>query len=101
MTTVKSISAQALRQKDLKQALIVDVRTPMEFAEKRLVLPTTLAPVTELDPHMVALRSGALTDTPIYTLCASGRRAQTAAAKFAEAGFTDITVIEGGIAACK
>ena len=101
MTTVKSISAQALRQKDLKQALIVDVRTPMEFAEKRLVLPTTLAPVTELDPHMVALRSGALADTPIYTLCASGRRAQTAAAKFAEAGFTDITVIEGGLAACK
>ena len=101
MTTIKSISAQALRQKDLKQALIVDVRTPMEFAEKRLVLPTTLAPVTELDPHMVALRSGALADTPIYTLCASGRRAQTAAAKFAEAGFTDITVIEGGLAACK
>ena len=43
MTTIKSISAQALRQKDLKQALIVDVRTPMEFAEKRLALPTTLA----------------------------------------------------------
>ena len=101
MTAVKSISAQALRQKDLKQALIVDVRSPMEFAEKRLALPATLAPVTELDPHMVALRSGALPSTPIYTLCASGKRAQTAAAKFAEAGFTDITVIEGGLAACK
>ena len=101
MTAVKSISPQALRQKDLKQALVVDVRTPMEFAEKRLALPATLAPVTELDPHMVALRSGALPSTPIYTLCASGKRAQTAAAKFAEAGFTDITVIEGGLAACK
>ena len=101
MTTVKTISAQALRQKDLRQALVVDVRSPMEFAEKRLALPATLAPVTELDPHMVALRSGALPSTPIYTLCASGKRAQTAAAKFAEAGFTDITVIEGGLAACK
>ena len=101
MTTIKTISAQALRQKDLRQALVVDVRSPMEFAEKRLALPATLAPVTELDPHMVALRSGALPSTPIYTLCASGKRAQTAAAKFAEAGFTDITVIEGGLAACK
>ena len=101
MTAVNSISAQALLHKDLKQALIVDVRTPMEFAEKRLALPAALAPVTELDPHMVALRSGALPTTPIYTLCASGKRAQTAAAKFAEAGFTDITVIEGGLAACK
>ena len=101
MTAVKSISAQALRQKDLKQALVVDVRTPMEFAEKRLAHPATLAPVTELDPHMVALRSGALPETPIFTLCASGKRAQAAAAKFAEAGFTDVTVIEGGLAACK
>ena len=101
MTAPKSISAQALRQKDLKQALIVDVRTPMEFAEKRLAHPATLAPVTELDPHMVALRSGVLPETPIFTLCASGKRAQAAAAKFAEAGFTDVTVIEGGLAACK
>lgn len=101
MTAPKSISAQALRQKDLKQALIVDVRTPMEFAEKRLAQPATLAPVTEIDPHMVALRSGALTDTPIYTLCASGKRAQTAATKFAEAGFADVTIIEGGLTACK
>ena len=101
MTAVKSISAQALRQKDLKQALVVDVRTPMEFAEKRLAHPATLAPVTELDPHMVALRSGVLPETPIFTLCARGKRAQAAAAKFAEAGFTDIAVIEGGLAACK
>ena len=101
MTSVKSISAQALLHKNLQQALVVDVRSPMEFAEKRLAIPATLAPVTELDPIRVAQRSGALTDTPIYTLCASGRRAQTAAVKFAEAGFTDVTVIEGGLAACK
>lgn len=50
---------------------------------------------------MVALRSGALPETPIFTLCASGKRAQAAAAKFAEAGFADVTVIEGGLAACK
>lgn len=101
MTSVKSISAQALLQKDITQALVVDVRTPMEFAEKRLARPAALAPVTELEPRDVALRSGALQTTPIYTLCASGRRAQTAAAKFVEAGFADVTVIEGGIAACK
>ena len=47
------------------------------------------------------LQKNALTDTPIYVLCFSGRRAKTAAAKFAEAGFTDVTVIEGGIVACQ
>lgn len=101
MASVKSISAQALRQKDLKQALIVDVRSPMEFSEKHLAVPTAFAPVTELDPSQVALRSGALPDTPIYTLCASGKRAQAAAEKFVAAGFTDVAFIEGGLAACQ
>lgn len=101
MPSIQSISPQALRQQNLRQALIVDVRTPMEYSEKRLATPTVLAPVTELDPFQVALRSGALPDTPIYTLCASGRRAQTAAAKFSEAGFSSVAYIEGGLAACQ
>ncbi len=101
MSSVQSISARELHGVDLKQALIVDVRTPMEYSEKRLASPTALAPVTELDPRDTALRSGALEDTPILVLCRSGARAKTAAAKFAESGFTDVRVIEGGIIACQ
>lgn len=101
MSAVRTISAKDLHALDLQQMLIVDVRTPMEFAEKRLARPTAFAPVAELNPQDLALRSGVLQDTPILTLCASGRRAQTAAAKFMEAGFTDVRVIEGGLAACQ
>ena len=42
MASIKSISAQALRQKDLKQALIVDVRSPMN----PLFTPITLKGLT-------------------------------------------------------
>lgn len=101
MSSVQSISARELHGVDLRQALIVDVRTPMEYSEKRLALPTAFAPVTDLDPHDAALRSGALEDTPILVLCRSGARAKVAAEKFAQAGFSDVRVIEGGLNACQ
>ena len=101
MSTVRSISAQDLQSLDMRQVCIIDVRTPMEYMEKRLAVPTVLAPVNELDPKDVALRHGLLEDTPIVTLCASGRRATAAATKFMDAGFSDVRVIDGGLAACQ
>ena len=101
MSTVQSITAKELHSIDLRQALIVDVRTPMEYAEKRLATPTALAPLLDLAPRDTALRNGVLADTPILVLCNSGSRAKTGAAKFAESGFSDVRVIEGGLDACQ
>lgn len=101
MSAVRQIHAQELQSIDMRQVCIVDVRTPMEYSEKRLAAPTALAPVNELNPMDAALRHGILQDTPILTLCASGKRATAAASKFMDAGFTDVRVVEGGIAACQ
>lgn len=100
MSTVQSITAKELQSMDLRQALIVDVRTPMEYAEKRLAIPTALAPLLDLAPRDTALRNGVLADTPILVLCNTGSRAKTGAAKFAEAGFSNVSIIEGGLSAC-
>ena len=97
MSAVRTISAKDLHALDLQQMLIVDVRTPMEFAEKRLARPTAFAPVAELNPQDLALRSASLQDTPILTLCASDRRADHRR-QIVEAG-TDVRVIEGSLAA--
>ena len=78
MSTVQSITAKELHSIDLRQALIVDVRTPMEYAEKRLATPTALAPLLDLAP-----------------------RAKTAAEKFTEAGFSNVRFLEGGLDACQ
>ena len=101
MASAQTVSAAELRGKNLRHALVVDVRTPAEYAQKRLLMPTALAPVDALDPAAVAQRNGILPDTPVFTLCASGRRAQSAADKFLEAGFRNVRIIEGGIAACQ
>ncbi|WP_291302951.1 rhodanese-like domain-containing protein [Desulfovibrio sp. MES5] len=101
MSTVQSMTAKELHSMDLRQALIVDVRTPMEYVEKRLAMPTALAPLLDLNPRDTALRNGVLADTPIITLCHSGSRAKTAAEKFAEAGFNNVRFLEGGLDACQ
>ncbi|ATD80782.1 MULTISPECIES: rhodanese-like domain-containing protein [Desulfovibrio] len=101
MSAVQSISARELHSVDLKQALVVDVRSPMEYSEKRLAMPTAFAPVTDLDPRDVALRSGVLADTQLFTICRSGARAKSAAEKFFRAGYTNVRFIDGGIAACE
>lgn len=101
MSAVRNISPRELQSMDMKQVLLVDVRTPMEYSEKRLTTATALAPVNGLDVKDVALRNGILPDTPVFTLCASGRRATVAAAKFVEAGFADVRVVEGGLIACQ
>ncbi|MDD4701574.1 MAG: rhodanese-like domain-containing protein [Desulfovibrio sp.] len=101
MSSAQSISARELHAVDLRQALIIDVRSPMEYSEKRLATPTAFAPVTDLDPHDAALRSGALEDTPILVLCRSGARAKVAAEKFMQSGFSNVRFIEGGLDACQ
>ena len=101
MSTVQSITAKELHSIDLRQALIVDVRTPAEYAEKRLAMPTALAPLLDLAPRDTALRNGVLADTPIITLCHSGSRAKAAAEKFTEAGFNNVRFLEGGLEACQ
>lgn len=99
MRNITEIAAHDVPALDLNRVIIVDVRTQAEFAEKRLLLLTALAPLDELDPEDFALRHGILKSTPVYTLCASGNRAKKAAQKFLDAGFSNVYTITGGLAA--
>ena len=72
--------------------LIMDVRTPAEFNELR-ASPARLMPLDKLDIEAVkAARRG---DEPVYVLCRTGSRANTAACKLCAAG-VDAVVVEGG-----
>ncbi len=101
MTTLKSIQPSELANVDLYRNVIIDVRTQMEYDEKRLKLRHAFMPLDALQPRDFMLRHGFDRDAVIYTLCASGRRAATAAEKFIAEGFTNVYVIEGGLTACQ
>ncbi len=80
---------------------LLDVRTSAEFNDMRLAMPVTFMPLEELNVEAFASLHGITKDTPLYFLCASGRRAQMAAEKFAEAEFANLYVLEGGFAGIK
>lgn len=74
---------------------VIDVRTPVEYAEVH-VAQARLLPLDSLAPKTL-VESGQLPrDRPIHILCRSGQRAAKAAEHFAKEGFDNTVVVAGG-----
>ncbi|MBA4749025.1 MAG: rhodanese-like domain-containing protein [Alphaproteobacteria bacterium] len=99
--SISTISPEILRHLDPGKYLILDVRTPMEHAEKRLKRPHQHVPLDVLNPVDFMIKSAENSTTKIYLLCRTGQRSKVAAEKFLVHGYDNIFVIEGGIVACE
>ncbi len=100
MTAIKTISAEELKQRDLQDGIILDVRSGMEHDEQRLTCAHAHVPLDWVNPAQFMQQQGKSAETPVYILCRSGGRATKAAEKFAAAGYENVYVITGGIMAC-
>jgi len=90
---MKTISPAEL-QKILAEnpdATVLDVRTPVEFAEVHAPAAKNI-PLDELNPTTLSLDK----NQPVYLLCRSGQRATKAAEKISRDGFSQPVVIAGG-----
>lgn len=101
MTSYQTFCAEGLQSLDPNASIILDVRTKMEHAEKRLTFSHAHIPLDELKPTDFMMRHGLDKDSGVYILCRSGKRATQAADKFVAEGYRNIHVIEGGIIACE
>ena len=87
-------AAAATKGADASLPLIVDVREPDEFARER-VEGAALVPISQF-----AARHGELPkDRPLYMLCQSGSRSQSATMYLLQAGWSDVKNVTGGISA--
>lgn len=95
---IKSISPQQFHnlQQEGGTSELIDVRTPEEY-EARRAIPSKNFPLDQLDPEAIAKSLGLSKDDPVYFFCRSGGRSFKAAARFAEAGFSNVYNVEGGI----
>jgi rhodanese-related sulfurtransferase len=75
---------------------VIDVRTPAEYKSAHVV-GAELLPLDQLDATAFCQKAG--TDTPVYILCQSGKRASMAAEKLTAAGHTQAIIVEGGTVA--
>ncbi len=74
---------------------LVDVRTPVEFAEVHVPAARN-EPLDRFDPAQLFGPGGLPKDQPVYILCRSGARAAKAADKMVRAGLTNGVVVTGG-----
>jgi rhodanese-related sulfurtransferase len=83
--------AEALKACSTRGALLIDVRTPVEYRAVH---------AAEAQPHPLdRLDAGPfanLGDKPVYILCKAGGRARQAAEKLATAGIGNLHVVRGG-----
>ena len=74
---------------------MIDVRTPVEFAEVHVPQAHNV-PLDQFDPKNLLASGQVLKDQPVYLFCRSGGRASKAADKFAKEGLANAVVVEGG-----
>ncbi len=77
-------------------ALLLDVRSPEEFARAHLPEARNV-PLEALKERLDEL--GPFIERPVAVICRTDRRSRRAALLLAEAGFADVRVVKGGMAA--
>ena len=73
---------------------VIDVREFSEFNSERIA-DAQLMPLSNFEKHAAEIDHG----KPVYLMCRSGNRAKQAAERLIRKGFTDVHVVEGGMAA--
>ena len=77
------------------KAVVIDVRTPVEFAEVHIPQAYN-APLDRFQPDTL-IADGALSrDQPVYLVCRTDGRASKAAARLIAAGHAQVNVVTGG-----
>ena len=77
-----------------KKAQVIDVRTPEEYARGH-IRQSKLIPLSNLTEQLPLAKLNQ--DKPVLIVCESGMRARRAAALLAKEGYTDVSVLDGGI----
>ena len=95
---VKRISPVVLKElmESSRAHAVLDVRDPMEFHEKQIFM-TTNAPRGDIE--FLAARLVPVKATHVVCMDEGGSRAEHVAALLEECGYTDVSVLEGGLGA--
>lgn len=94
VTTIAPKAVADLQSKGQK-CVIIDVRTPVEYASVHIP-EARLIPLDGLDPASVAKTAGVGSGDTLYVVCKAGGRAAKACQKFMDAGIAAVVSIEGG-----
>ncbi len=92
----KNVSVNDLKNSSEANKLILDVRQPDEFAQGH-VPGAKLIPLGNLKARLAEVPN----DAPVYVVCQSGGRSQTASDLLSKNGKSDVRNVQGGTSAWK
>jgi rhodanese-related sulfurtransferase len=81
--------------KNGKSIDLIDVRTAPEYGEVHVPVARNI-PLDQLDPAAIMQARNGSQAEPLYLICKTGTRAVMAGAKFVQAGFNNVILVEGG-----
>jgi rhodanese-related sulfurtransferase len=90
-------TAEAIQIVNQRNGLFLDIRDSAEF-KKEYIAESMNLPLSSLETNIAKLKD---TTQPIILICASGQRSSTAAKQLRSSGFSDISVLSGGLNAWK
>lgn len=98
---IKEVSVDDLKQQELANAIVLDVREPQEHQQgvipNATPLPRGLLEFKIFDlPQLKDLSQEEAQQTPIYIYCASGGRSACAALALQQLGFSQVASVAGG-----
>lgn len=86
--------SQAVQKINQDQAILIDIRTAESYKAHHIPQARNI-PASEL----LAKTEKIAKDKPIIVVCDSGRNAQGSVSQLRKEGFTDVSVLDGGITA--
>lgn len=89
------VSELQARIAEVPNSTVIDVRTPVEFAEVHVPQAVNL-PLDRLTSEALAKAGGAAREQPVYLICRGGQRATKAAEALLARGSTRPVVVTGG-----
>jgi rhodanese-related sulfurtransferase len=100
MSSVVSVSPSELAQKIAVngETLLVDVRTPKEFAESHAARAVSI-PLDEISRDALLAKFPDAANREIYLICHSGNRSRKALQKLQAEGLANLINVEGGTSA--
>ncbi|MBF0181098.1 MAG: rhodanese-like domain-containing protein [Magnetococcales bacterium] len=91
-----SVHGLAERMKGNQQVLLLDVRTPGEYAEGH-IQGTWNFPLSDLSGQLEAVRAKAAPEREVVVICRSGARSLNGAVTLKRAGFAKVYNLSGGM----
>ena len=93
-----NVTDAAKSLKNNASVIMIDVREDDEVREVASTLAKAF-PMSKINPATFAADCGVRKDQALFLLCKSGGRSMRVATALADAGFTDLTNVDGGIMA--